>query len=345
MPESYVTISEIREQPNAIETVLKDLREKEEELFDVCSNSSSFCLTGCGSSYYLALTGNALLNKNDLSFAFPSSEIFISSDQIPSIPFDVILPISRSGETTETVKATKFLKEKVPKIKAVGITCTKESSIYELSNIPILSRNGGEESVVMTKSFSSMLVAIEYFSKLNSGKHSPSKDFRKLPRDSKRVLEKSEDLAKEIESNKNLKKFVFLGTGKYYGLASEAMLKTEEMALSWSKAYHPLEFRHGPKSIIDDNTLVTLFCPTWKDEEHEELLEEIRLLGAKTLVVGRKKDVGKMESDYTLKIPSRKENTELSLYIPIVQFLGYYLAINLGLNPDNPKNLTQVVKI
>lgn len=345
MSEPYVTITEIREQSRAIETVLSDLREMEEELTDICSKASSFCLTGCGTSYYLALVGSALLNKNDLSFAFPGSEIFISPKRIPRISFDIVLPISRSGESTETVRATEFLKKRNPRADVVGITCTGGSSIYKLSDIPIISRDGGEKSVVMTKSFSSMLVVLEYFSKLNSKKRSVSEDFRKLPRDSRKVLERSEDLAKEIGSRENLEKFVFLGTGEYYGLASEAMLKIEEMTLSWSKAYHPLEFRHGPKSIVDNNTLVTLFWPAGNSNEHEKLLEEIRDLGAETLVIGRRKDIGQIESKYTLQIPSRAENTELSLYMPIVQFLGYYRAVNLGLSPDDPKNLTQVVKI
>lgn len=345
MSESHVTIEEIREQPRATGIVLDYLKGRKGELSDLCSNAPSFCLTGCGSSYYLALTGSALLNKNGLSFASPGSEIFTSPELIPRIPFDAILPISRSGETTETVEATKLLKKKYPKARTVGMTCAEGSSIHELSGIPLLSKGGEEESIVMTKAFSSMLVAVEYLSKLISGEKNASRDFQGLVKDSREVVERSDELGKEIGSRDDLEKFVFLGTGKYYGLASEAMLKMKEMTLSWSEAYHPLEFRHGPQSIADDGTLATIFFPHETSEELKKLLKEIKELGAETLVVGGKSDVEGTEPNYTLEIPSRKEDTELSLYMPIVQFLGYYRAVDLGLDPDNPKNLTQVVEI
>ncbi len=346
MPQTNFTLKEIREQSEAIDTVLDDLKEKEDELTKICSKSSVFCLVGCGASYYLALIGNSLLMGEDLSFAFPSSEILVSSERIPNVSFDTILSFSRSGESTETVKATKYMKKREPEAKNIGFTCTEESTIQKNSNISIISRDGKEQSVVMTKSFSSMLVAIEYFSKLNTGENSVFKDFQTLPKNSEKMLKKSEKLAKKItNSEEKLKKFVFLGPGEYYGLASEAMLAIEEMSLSWSKAYHPLEFRHGPRSIVDDETLVTLFTPSRRVSEHKKLLEEVQDLGAKTLAVGKKSDVGDMESSYVLEVESEKENPSLSLYIPIAQFLAYFRAVKLGLDPDNPQNLTKVVKI
>lgn len=342
----HVTLKEIREQDEAIVSILREIREKQDRVVDVLSESSSVLLTGCGTSYYLGLTAAALLNeKSWKANATPGSEVFISPEEASEKNPDIILPISRSGETTETVKATEFLKENNPDSEVVGITCNQDSSIYELSDVPILSPKGDEESVVMTKSFSSMLGGIEYLSLLASGDESPAKYFRGISDEVSEIMEDSEEVGREIGSIDEIEKYVFLGTGEYYGLASEAMLKVEEMTLSWSKVYHPLEFRHGPRSIVEDDTLVTVFWPQRAREKHRNLLEEIRDLSAKTLAVGPKSELEEVESDYKLKLPSREEGPILPLYMPIVQLLGYYRAVDLGLNPDEPQNLSQVVKI
>ena len=168
-------------------------------------------------------------------------------------------------------------------------------------------------------------------------------DLQNLGKDIKNVIERYDEKMKEIGSLHALNKFVFLGTGEYYGLAAEAMLKIKEMTLSWSEAYYPLEFRHGPKSTVNSETLVTFFWPTRGIKEHKSLLEEVQSLGAKTLIIGE--DLKHVKSDYVVRIPISTNCINLPLYMPPIQLLGFYRAINLGLNPDKPKNLLQVVKI
>lgn len=340
-----ITIDEINEQPLAIRTVLDELGGKESKLAEVCSDATSFCFVGCGASYYLSLTGASLMNERSPSFAVPSSEILISPSQLPDLSPDVLIPISRSGESTETVEATRLTKRKSLETTVVSVTCAEGSEIHELSDIPIISRKGKEESVVMTKSFSSMLVALQYLSLLAANENRVSKKFRGLGKDSEQVLEVSEDIARKIGSREELDKFIFLGTGKHYGLASEGMLLMTEMALSWSNVYHPLELRHGPKSIVAEDTLVTILWPDGGGTEHERLFEEVRNLGAETLVIGREEDVKEIDADEVVEITQRSNSTGLSLYVPPLQLLGYYRAIDQGLDPDNPKNLNQIVKI
>ncbi len=344
MDESFITLKEIKEQPKAIKAVIKELENKKGIISNILSDASTFCFLGCGTSYYLSLTGSSLINEINLGLGFPGSEIFVSPNNIPKIDFDVIIPISRSGESAETVRATKYLKKKCREAIILSITCKKDSKIDKISDISVISRKGGEESVVMTKSFSSMLASLEYLSKLNSEKKQHFDYFQKLPQESRKILKKSEKIAKRIANNGNLKKYIFLGPGEYYGLASEAMLKMEEMTLSWSKAYHPLEFRHGPRSLADENTLVTTFIPRRNLEEHKNLVKDVRDLNADTLVIGREKDISDIESDHALKIPPYADELGLPLLIPFPQLLGYYGAIAKNLNPDNPQNLTRVVK-
>lgn len=340
------TFEEIMGQPIAIEEVLEEVEDKEGQIDSLLSRASSCLFTGCGSSYYLGLMGAQLMNRAErLSYAVPAGEIMVSPESLPPVSPDVVISVSRSGESTEVLSAIKKLKEKNPESKVVGVTCNEDSSLRNLSEVSVVSRGGVEESTVATKSFSSMTVAVEYLSRLGPEGGSVRDDFRGLPEDSRKVLDRYERLSEEIGRRSDLEKFIFLGTGEYYGLALEAMLCIKEMSLSWSGAYPLLEFRHGHKSIVDENTLVVVFFSRSGGDEFDELAKEVNSLGGETFVMGRGEDIGGVESDYRAEIPVRPDYADLSLYIAPLQLLGYYRAINLGLDPDEPRNLDKVVKL
>ncbi|WP_135666289.1 SIS domain-containing protein [Halorhabdus rudnickae] len=341
MDEPHHTVREIHEQPQAIETVLEALQADRETLPSIVS--SPFCLVGCGTSYYLARAGEALLNRDGVAAAIPGGEVLMSPSQLPQSSFETIVPISRSGESTETVAAADQLAAEHDAASVLGVTCTPDSSLDQLADRSIVSPDGSEDSVVMTKSFSSMLVALEYLAELASGSSTTDR-FDAVPELSEQTVTAADGLAREIADDAPAQKFVFLGSGPLFGLASEAMLKFEELTLSWSKAYHPLEFRHGPKSIADEETLVTLFVPEDPDERYHSLVEDISALGAETLIIGPRGDLDAFDGTYTFAFPSETVPSR-ALYMPLVQLLGYYRAVSLGLNPDDPKHLSQVVEL
>lgn len=338
------TLREIEEQPAAIEAILAELRDNQPAISDVLSPSSTICLTGCGTSYFLALTGSHLLGDAASTVAIPGGEVLVSPDQLPDDGVDCIIPVSRSGESTETVQAIDALRERYPDASVLGLTCTPGSPLDERSDVTILSPEGAEDSVVMTKSFSSLLVAFEALARLLGGDSDPTASFAGLPTASEEVIARSEGPAEALGTRTDFGKFAFLGTGALYGLASEAMLKLEEMTLSWVKAYHPLEYRHGPKSIVDDDTLVTLFVPDRELELHADLLSDVGDLGATTFVVGPEQAVDAVPADHAVTIPDT-ESESLALYAPAFQLLGYHRSLALDLDPDEPKNLTQVVRL
>lgn len=350
MTTDHVTIQEISDQPAAIEAILESLRDAEADIADAVSADATVCLTGCGTSYYLAQSGSAVLNEVASSVAVPGSEVLVSPEQLPD-EVDVVVPVSRSGESTETVRATERLRKRYPDATVLALTCTEGSAIDELADVTLLSPAGEEDSVVMTKSFSSMLVALEYVARVieTEGEEADvevSEAFESLPEDSETVLSSAEPIAEELGSNTDFEKFFFLGAGELFGLASEAMLKLEEMTLSWTKAYHALEFRHGPKSIADEDTLVTVLLPDRERDLHADLLADIDDLGATTLAVGTEDtlEAAAETADYTVAIPDRN-TAGLPLYAPPFQLLGYYRAVALDLDPDEPQNLTQVVEL
>jgi len=350
MAETHATVREIREQPAAIEAILDELDRRREELLDLPA-SATFALVGCGSSYYLGVAGTGLLNRTgradptdrtDRSVAYPGGEVLLSPAQLPERSIDVVVPVSRSGESTETVRAMEGLRETHEAASVVGLTCNPESTVHDGADVPILSPKGSEESVVMTKSFASMLVALEYLSLLRRD-GATTESLATLPGDAADVLDRSADLAESLGSRDDFEKLVFLGSGGLYGLAAEAMLKLEEMTLSWTKAYHALEFRHGPRSIADERTLLTLFVPE-ANALYADLVADIRKQGTEVVAVGPREAIRDVGADHTLELPNRG-TPSLALYAPFFQFLGYYRAVEQGLDPDDPQNLTQVVEL
>jgi glucosamine--fructose-6-phosphate aminotransferase (isomerizing) len=342
MGDEFITRAEILEQPDAIDGVLSELREQEADLVDAIAPGSTCCFVGCGTSYYLSLVGRSLVNRSSTGYAYPGSEVFVSPDQLPTETIDVIIPVSRSGESTETVRAAEYLADEHSDATTLAVTCSRDSTITELADHAVVSPFGAEEGLAMTKSFTSMAVALEYIATVHSGERDVYDTFKKLPERSESLLPMAEDVAEEIGTDGSLERFMFLGTGELYGLAAEAMLKLEEMSLSWTKAYHTLEFRHGPRSIADENTLVTVFLPDREHALHDELLSDVDAVGATTLGVGPTRAIERVDTDYRVELPDRGRPS-VSLYAPAFQLLGYHRAVSEGLDPDEPQNLTQVV--
>ncbi len=338
-----VTLNEISEQPYAIKKVLEDVEGKKEAILDLFKEPfDNVIFIGCGTSHYLAMSASSVFKKitKKRSETLPSSELFLYPPK--SLEKSLVIPISRSGETSETVMAANYAK-KNRKSKILAISCYEGSNIVKESDLAVISSEGKEKSIVMTKSFSSMLVAAQAISTVVAGDNQFLDELTKIPKIVEDIMKKSQSLAEEISTTLTLEKFVFLGQGPFYGTACEAMLKVKEMAIAWSEAFHSLEFRHGPKSIINEKTLVTMLLSDSAKKYETDLIKEIRALGAKVLTVCEKEGV---ESDYTLAIESQLgEFARIPIYMPILQFLGYYQALKKGLNPDVPKNLTQVVKL
>ena len=138
---------------------------------------------------------------------------------------------------------------------------------------------------------------------------------------------------------------IFLGSGSLYGLANEAMLKMKEMSLSYSECFHTLEFRHGPMSMVDTESLVIGLIGEAAREHQYALLRDMQSKGARTLGILDNIDT-ETEDALTERVLLQSEMPELwraPLYLPILQLIAYERAISKNLDPDNPNNLTSVV--
>ncbi|WP_457750998.1 SIS domain-containing protein [Thermococcus sp.] len=324
----HKTLEEIRKLPEGII--------KAQEAFEDFTAKYDFKLppeilfTGCGSSHFLSqLLAMATTHLGGRGVALPCSEILYSRKYYPVGNPGMLVAISRSGETTEALKALDALE--VPKL---GIAAY-DSNLLTKSDYTLLV-DTPEESVVMTHSFPAFLFAFQQL--LNHYFETPLYDPKNLSELSREVLA-NEEYIKGIVEEFDFRNVIFLGSGILYPVALEASLKMKEMAIFWSEAYPTFEVRHGFKSVADEGTLVVLLIDGPFDW-HEKLTKEFKGQGARVLTVG-KENTG---ADYFVKIPELTLPEGTALYLPVIQLLSYYKAVKRGFNPDNPRFLSKVVK-
>jgi glucosamine--fructose-6-phosphate aminotransferase (isomerizing) len=141
--------------------------------------------------------------------------------------------------------------------------------------------------------------------------------------------------------------FVFLAQGPLFGIASECMLKVTESSCSYAQVFHSLEFRHGPKSIAGPQMLITFVMSETSYDAEVELLEEMKALGAATMVIANRVDNrAQRASDFAIELGLQSpEYVRPAAFAVWGQLYGVYYGLKKGLNPDSPKNLTRVVEL
>ncbi|HEX5943735.1 MAG TPA: SIS domain-containing protein, partial [Anaerolineales bacterium] len=160
----------------------------------------------------------------------------------------------------------------------------------------------------------------------------------RLPEVGNWVISHYEMLAKEIGENLGFDRFYFLGSGTRYGLASEVNLKMKEMTLTHSEAFHFLEFRHGPMSMVNQNAVILGLLSDANRSHEAKVLSEMKTLGGTRIGFGEQDAEVQFESG----IP---ESVRGVLYLPVLQLMAFYRAVAKGLNPDRPNHLSAVVQL
>jgi len=342
------TYDEIRRQPLVWREVLSQLQQSSRELVAWIASEvyDGVVFTGCGSSYNLALTAAYFWQHLNREFAkgVPSSEVLLFPEGVflPDRKY-LLFGISRSGETTETIWALTHFREKFDGI-TVGITCEGDSSLSRLVHRSIALPQVVENSVVMTQSFSSMLLAVLFLAMEKSGISSGR--LMSLPSILSGHFEQGEKLVRSVAADLRFNKFIFLGDGPFYGIAWEGALKVKEMSITSTEVFHFLEFRHGPKSIVDEMTFVVALSSKRAFDFESKVIQELVNLGATVLHIGGK---SVSSSSKVLEILFEEEIVDDFLMplldVVFLQLFGYFRAEAKGLNPDNPKNLTRVVTL
>ena len=343
------TLAEIYSQPKIWAETEKQLREGGalDRLAESYSPRSPWLFVGCGSSYYLSRLIASLWTKHFYipATGVPASELlFAPEETLRQTGAEQIVLMSRSGETTEVLRAAELLQShKI--VQTLAVTCNPQSVLEKLCTHTFKLHWADEKSTVMTRSFTAILLAFQRLGLRFVTDLQFSKALDELPQQAQLWFNEN---ARKIEAFAGKRKFadyIFLGQGVHYWLAQEAGLKVTEMSSSYAQVYHSLEFRHGPRSIAGPDTLITFYISEAAKEAETTLVRELKDLGAATcVIVNRATPELKKYSDLLIELAL--DGPEFARYavtaIP-AHLLGTAVGLQKGLNPDAPKNLTRAV--
>ena len=357
----HFMLKEIYEEPRALKQTMMISNDILIKFANALISAQNIYITAAGTSFYAALAGKFMITRF-LDKYIQEIECSEFKTQLLNSLQDnsVIITISQSGETIDTIEAIRWAKEK-KNVKILTITNVVGSSITRYSDYVIVTQAGPEIGVAATKTYSTQvltlaLIALEiakmrkiesddeirkYFNALNS-----------TPQIIEKFLEKNVDLIKYIVNNleKNLNYF-FLARGISIAIAKEGGLKLKEVACRFIEGYSAASAKHGPISLVRDGFPIIFIAPP--DDTYERLIGNVMEFKARggtiiSVVVESDVKITKL-SDITIRIPqpSDKFHNLFSpiTFIPALQLLAYYAALAHDLDPDKPLNLSKTVTV
>lgn len=303
-----------------------------------------------GSPYYLgtsaAVYWQQILNVPARAVMASEMLLFPSGHLPPADSRPLLVVVSRSGSTSEVLWALDQFEARFPG-RAVLVTCAPGSPLAQRIAHQVVLPEGMEQTVPQTRSFSAMYLAVQMLGSI-LGKHDEITDLlthahRHFPA----ALDQWEEGIAAAVADDALRHVFFLGSGPLYGIAIEASLKMSEMSLTEAFAYPFLESRHGPRSLIDHNSLVVgLFGSTAFSYENAVVAELKRDAGARIAALTAEGLPPVTGGDVVLAASALwPDAIQGLLYLPVVQLLGYYRAVAVGVNPDESRNLVPYVRL
>jgi len=360
-PYPHFMIKEIFEGPEAIENAMKGRLVLEkgtvkfgglDPLEEKLKKVDRVVLIGCGSSFYAAKIGETMFQE----YAGLEARAEIASEfRLKKQILDkntVIISVSQSGETSETLAVLREIKKKG--ILNLGITNVVGSSQTKETEAGIYLRAGPEIAVASTKTFLAQIVVLAmltvYFGRqremsLATGRKIIS-ELLKIPNFAKEVLKRSFQIERLAKKYRKFKNFYLLGRKYNFPVALEGALKLKEVTYLHAEGIAGGELRHGPMALIDKNFLTIALCPL--DSVYDKMistLREVKQRKGSVLAIATKGDNKiKKLADEVIYIPKTLEMlTPIISVIPLHLF-AYYLATFLGREVDRPRNLTKSVR-
>ena len=259
--------------------------------------------------------------------------------------------VSQSGETMDTLQCLKFLKKN--NVKTISIINVLNSSIARLSDLILPTLAGPEIGVASTKAFTSQLTALCVlllkFQKLNESKI--SNNYVELFNTNvsiKKILLQNIEIKNIVKNLINKKSIFYIGRGLMYPIALEGALKLKEITYKHCEGYAAGELKHGPLALIENNIPVIALAPF--DENFQKIssnIQEIKARGGIIITLTDKLGLKKIKkfSDYTILLPEGKSYSLPIIYSIPIQLIAYHLAVFLGTDVDQPRNLAKSVTV
>jgi glucosamine--fructose-6-phosphate aminotransferase (isomerizing) len=311
---------------------------------------SDILIVGCGSPFYLGESAviswqSALKTR---CRTLPSSELvqFETSYLPPEGSSPVLLLVSRSGATTETIRAAERFERRYPG-RTLLVSCAPGSPLDQMAALSIVIPEGLETTVPQTRSFAAMYLAVQMVAALQSGDRALVEQLRAAPEVAERVIARWEGTAQEIAGEAGIEHAFYMGAGPLYGVARESSLKMTEMALTTCSAYTFMEARHGPRAIITENTLLTgLFGRAAPAEEARVMADFVYSDHPTSVALTPAQDWETGGARFHIPVDLDWPDTILGLaYLPVLHLLAYYRAVAKGVNPDLSRNLAQFIEL
>src|SRR4030042_3875734 len=311
-------------------------------------------IIGCGTSWHAGLVGEYLFED----LARIPTEVEYASEFRYRNPIinkgDIVIAISQSGETADTLAAIKLAKEAGAIV--LGICNVVGSSIPRETDAGVYTPAGPEIGVASTKAFTAQVTVLAMMAiKLGWKRGILSdlqyrdliKELTLIPKKIEKILSFNDNFRKLAGLYKEATNFLYLGRGYLYPVALEGALKLKEISYIHAEGYPAAEMKHGPIALIDENMPVVVVVP--KDAIYEKIvsnIQEVRARHGRIIVVANEDDneIEKM-ADYVLEVPETLPVFSSLLAVIPLQLLSYHIAVLRGCNVDQPRNLAKSVTV
>ena len=360
----HFMLKEIYEQPNVIKDTYRGRLHANTGLIQMAGvednlekflNAERIIIIACGTSWHAGLVAEYVIEE----FARISVEVEYASEFRYRNPIigqkDVVIAISQSGETADTLAAIKLAKEKGAFV--FGVCNVVGSSISRETHAGAYTHAGPEIGVASTKAFTTQITVLTMIAlrlakakgtMSNSDFHRYLQELEVIPEKVAEALQSTNDIAKEIATKyKDAPNCLYLGRGYNFPVALEGALKLKEISYIHAEGYPAAEMKHGPIALIDEKMPVVVIAP--KQGHYDKVvsnIQEIKSRSGKIIAIVTKGDVQvKGLADHVIEIPETSDALSPLLTTIPLQLLSYHIAVLRGCNVDQPRNLAKSVTV
>ena len=349
-PKSVIDTLRGRINPKTKKITLGGILDYEQKIM----NADRIIIVACGTSWHAGLIGEYLFED----LARISVEVEYASEFRYRNPIinekDVVLAISQSGETADTLAALELAKEKGATL--LGICNVVGSSIPRLTHAGSYTHAGPEIGVASTKAFTTQIIVLTLMAIKMAHKkgtitmkkyHEIITELELIPEKIEKILKKNDQIEKIATAFKDATNFLYLGRGYNFPVALEGALKLKEISYIHAEGYPAAEMKHGPIALIDDEMPIVVIAT--KKGNYDKVvsnIQEVKARGGRLIAIVTEGDKTVKElADYCIEIPACLEQlTPLLTNIPL-QLLSYHIALMRGCNVDMPRNLAKSVTV
>ncbi|MBL4656086.1 MAG: glutamine--fructose-6-phosphate transaminase (isomerizing) [Bacteroidia bacterium] len=359
----HFMLKEIYEQPHSIKDSMRGrLSVKRNEIQlggirdfeDTLLNAKRITIVACGTSWHAGLVGEYLFEE----YARIPVEVEYASEFRYRNPVidkdDVVIAISQSGETADTLAALELAREKGAKL--FGICNVVGSSIPRITDAGIYTHAGPEIGVASTKAFTAQVTILTMMALMLAQKkknitdekfNTLIKELKNIPKKVEQALETNDEIKLISELFKDANNFLYLGRGYHFPVALEGALKLKEISYIHAEGYPAAEMKHGPIALIDE-AMPVVFIAT-QNSSYEKIVSNIQEVKARKgrviAIVSEGDKTVKDLAEFVIEIPHTYEMFAPLLAIIPLQLLSYHIAVMRGCDVDQPRNLAKSVTV